>query len=136
MSADPNTSLFVLSDNDIEYKDDPAVTQAKANLTGAERIQQEKAEQRRLEREERKVWAEAERLMWDIEEAERQRRELEEAEVERLMWEKEKLEEEKRAEQRHTAMLQGSERAAEWRWWHRHLRLARVGHLLRNWRGP
>ena len=36
----------------------------------------------------------------EIEEVERQWRELEEAEVERLMWEKEKLEEEKQAEQR------------------------------------
>ena len=50
MSAEPNTPLFVLSDNDdIEYEDDPAVTQAKANLVvAAECIQQEKAEQRRL----------------------------------------------------------------------------------------
>ena len=42
----------------------------------AERIQQERAEQRRLEREERKVWAEAERLRWEIEEAERERCEV------------------------------------------------------------
>ena len=86
MSTDPNTLLFMLSDaNDDKYKDDPAVTQAKVNLAAAEHIQQEKAEQRRLEREERKVWVEAER-QW---------RELEEAEVERLMREKKKLEEEK-----------------------------------------
>ena len=53
MSADPNTPLFILSDDDdVEYEDDPAVTQAKANLVAAECIQQEKAEQRRLEREE------------------------------------------------------------------------------------
>ena len=45
------------------------------------------------------MWAEAERLMREIEEVERQRRELEEAEVERLTWENESLEEEKRAEQ-------------------------------------
>ena len=117
MSADPITPLFVLSDDDdVEYKDDPAVTQAKVNLAVAERIQQERAEQKRLEREERKARAEAERLMQEIEEAERQRRELEEAEIERLTQEKEKLEEEKQAEQRRAATLRGSERAAERRW--------------------
>ena len=67
MSADPNTPLFVLSDDDdVEYEDDPAVTQAKANLVAAECIQQEKAEQRRLEREEWKVQAEVERLTKEI----------------------------------------------------------------------
>ena len=106
--------LFKISDReDIKYKDDPAVTQAKANLAAVERIQQEKAEQRRLEREERKAWAEVERLMWEIKEVERQQRELEEAEVERLTWEKERLEEEKWVEQRHAVALHGSERAAE-----------------------
>ena len=54
------------------------------------------------------MWAEAERLMREIEEVERQWRELEEAEVERLTWEKERLEEEKRAEQRHAAALAAS----------------------------
>ena len=50
MSADPNTPLFMLSDNDDdEYEDNPAVTQAKVNLAAAERIQQEKAEQRRCQ---------------------------------------------------------------------------------------
>ena len=78
-----------------------------------ERIQQERAEQRRLEREERKVWAEAGRLTKEIEEVERKWRELEEAEVERLMWEKERLEEEKRAEQWRAAALRGLERAVE-----------------------
>ena len=63
MSADQHTPLFEISDGDnLEYVDDPAVTQAKENLAMAERIQQEKAEQRRLEREERKVRVEAERL--------------------------------------------------------------------------
>ena len=52
-------------------------------------------------------------MMWEIEEAERKWRELEEAEVERLMWEKERLEEEKRVEQWHIAVLHGSERAVE-----------------------
>ena len=106
MSADQHTPLFEISDrDDLEYVDDPAVMQVKENLVMAEHIQQEKAEQRRLEMEERKVWVEAERLMQEIEEAERQWRELEEVEVERL-------EEEKRTEQRCVAMLWGSERAA------------------------
>ena len=105
MSADPNTPLFILSNNDdIKYEDNPAITQAKANLAAAECIQQEKAEQRRLEREEWKVRAEAEK----------KQRELE-VEMERLMQEKERLEEEKQVEQWHAAMLCGSERAAEQR---------------------
>ena len=116
MSTDPNTPLFVLSDDDdIEYEDDPAVAQAKANLVVAERIQTERAEQRRLEREEWKVRVEAERLTREIEEAERKRKELEEAELEQLTQEKERLEEEKRAEQQHAAALRGSEKVAEWR---------------------
>ena len=114
MSTDQNTPLFILSnDDDVEYKDDPAITQAKANLAAAERIQQEKAEQRRLEREEWKVWAEAEHLTKEIKEAERKWRELEEAELERLTQEKERLEEEKQAEQQRMATLHGSERVAE-----------------------
>ena len=53
MSIDPNTPLFVISDrDDVKYEDDPAMTQAKANLVVMERMQQERAEQRRLEREE------------------------------------------------------------------------------------
>ena len=63
MSADQHTPLFEISDgDDLEYADDPAVMQEKENLAMAERIQQEKAEQRRLEREEWKVWADVERL--------------------------------------------------------------------------
>ena len=100
-------------DDDVEYEDDPAIMQAKANLAVAEHIQQEKVEQRRLEREERKVWAEVERLTREIEEVERKRKQLEEVELERLTQEKERLEEEKRAEQQHAATLHGSERAAE-----------------------
>ena len=100
MSADPNTPLFVISDgDDVEYKDNPAISQAKVNLAAAEWIQQERAKQRGLEREEWKVQAEVERLRWEIEEVEREQRELKEAEVERLTREKEKLEEENRAEQ-------------------------------------
>ena len=39
MSANQNTPLFVLSDDDdVEYEDDPAVTQVKANLAVAEHI--------------------------------------------------------------------------------------------------
>ena len=45
-------------------------------------MQQERAEHRRLEREERKVLAEAERLTWEIKEAERRQRELKEVELE------------------------------------------------------
>ena len=116
MSTNCNTPLFVISDgDDVEYEDDPAVTQVKVNLTVAERIQQERAKQRRLEREEQKAWVEAEHLTKEVEEAERKRRELEEAEVERLMWEKERLEEEKRVEQWCAATLHGLERVVEWR---------------------
>ena len=125
MSADQNTPLFMLSDNDNnEYEDDPAVTQAKANLVVVEHIQQEKAEQRRLEREERKVRVEAEHLTRDVKEAERKWKELEEAELEWLMQEKERLEEEKWAEQQRAAALRGSEKAVERCWWCRLLRLA------------
>ena len=103
----------MLSDgDDIEYKEDPAIAQVKTNLAVAEHIQREKAKQRRLEREEWKVWVEVERLTWEIKEVERQRRELEEAEVERLTWEKERLEEEKRVEQWRAAVLRGLERVA------------------------
>ena len=82
MSADHNTPLFEISNSDeIKYEDDPAVAQAKVNLAVPEWIQQERAKQRRLEREEWKAWAEAERLRQEIEEAEREQRELEEAEL-------------------------------------------------------
>ena len=114
MSTNSNTPLFVISNgDDIEYEDDPAVTQVKANLAAVEHIQQERAEQRRLEREEQKAWVEVEHLTKEVKEAERKWRELEEAEVERLMWEKERLEEEKQAEQRRAAALHRLERAAE-----------------------
>ena len=97
MSANPNTPLFMITDgDDIEYKDDPAIAQAKANLAAAEWIQQERAKQRRLEREERKVEAEVERLRREIEEAEREWRELEEGDLGWLTLEKERLEEEAR----------------------------------------
>ena len=44
MSADHNMPLFEISDsNEIEYEDNPAIAQAKANLTAVEQIQQERA---------------------------------------------------------------------------------------------
>ena len=53
MSTDLNTPLFEISDgDDIEYEDDPAMTQAKVNLMVVEHVHQERAKQRRLEREE------------------------------------------------------------------------------------
>ena len=95
MSADHNTPLFKISDrDDVMYKDNPAVIQARENLTAAERVQQEKAEQKWLEREEWRVQAEVEKLRGEIEEAEKRRRELEEAEMRRLAQEKDHLEKE------------------------------------------
>ena len=96
MSANPNTPLFEISDGDnIVYEDNPAIIQVRANLVAAEHIQQEKTEQRRLEREEQRVEAEAERLKGEIEEVERMQRELKEVELRRLAQKKERLEEEK-----------------------------------------
>ena len=95
MSTDHNTPLFEISDgDDVTYKDDPAVIQAKANLVAVERVQQEKAEQKWLEREERRVRVEVEKLKGEIEEVEKRRRELEEAEMRRLAQEKDRLEKE------------------------------------------
>ena len=71
MSADPNTPLFEISNgDDATYEDDPAIIQARANLAAAEHVQQEKAEQKRLEREEPRAQAEAEKLKGEIKEAE------------------------------------------------------------------
>ena len=98
--------------DDVEYEDDPAITQVKANLVAVECIQQEKAKQRRLEREEWKLQAEVERLMWEIEEVERKRRELEEVEVRRLAQEKDCLEVEKRIEEQCRAQLHGVEKGS------------------------
>ena len=89
MSADPNTLLFEISDgDDATYKDDPAVIQARANLAAVECVQQERAEQKRLEREEQRAWAEAEKLKGEIEEVERRWRELKEAELRQLAQER------------------------------------------------
>ena len=116
MSTDHNMPLFKISNGDkIEYKDDSAIAQVKVNLAVAERIQQERAKQRRLEREEWKAQVEVERLRWEIEEAEREGRELEEAELGWLTQEKERLEEEVHVKQQHMEVLHGSERVAEWR---------------------
>ena len=95
MSANHNTLLIEISDgDDATYEDDPAIIQARANLTVAEHVQQEKAEQKRLEREGWRVWAEAEKLKGEIEEAEKRRRELKEVEMRRLAQEKDCLERE------------------------------------------
>ena len=89
MSNNPNTPLFEISDgDDTTYEDNPAVIQARANLTAAEHVQQEKAEQKRLEREEQRVRGEAEKLKGEIEEAEKRWKELKEAELRRLAQER------------------------------------------------
>ena len=116
MPADLEPPLFGICNGDeIEYEDNPAIAQAKANLVAAEQIQQKRAKQRRLEREERKAQAEVERLRWEIEEVEREWRELKEAELGHLTCEKEQLEEERRVEQQCAAALHGSKRVAEQR---------------------
>ena len=89
------------------------VIQARANFTAAERVQQEKAEQKQLEREEWRAWAEAEKLKGEIEGAEKRRRELKGAEVRRLAQEKDCLE--KEVEEQRGAQLCGADRAAEQR---------------------
>ena len=96
MSADGNTPLFELDDeDDVTYEDDPTRLQARANLMAAERVQQEKVKQRRLEREQRWV----ERLRGEVEEVERKQRELEEVELRRLGEDKERLERERQIEE-------------------------------------
>ena len=108
MSTDHNTPLFEISDrDDATYEDNPAIIQARANLTAAEHVQQEKAEQKWLEREERRVRAEVEKLKGEIEEAEKRRRELKEVEMRRLAQEKDRLE--KEVEEQHGAQLHGAE---------------------------
>ena len=110
MSADHNTPLFEISDgDDAMYEDDPAIIQARANLAAAEHVQQERAEQKRLEREEQRAQAEAERLKGEIEEVEKRRRELEEVEVRRLAQEKDRLEVEKQIEEQHGVQLRRAE---------------------------
>ena len=112
MSANHNTLLFKISDgDDATYEDDSAIIQARANLVAVECVQQEKAEQKQLEREEQRVRVEVEKLKGEIEEAEKRRRELEEAEVRRLAQEKDHLE--KEVEEQCGAQLCGAERAEE-----------------------
>ena len=53
-----------------------------------EHVQQEKAEQRRLERDKQRAWEEVEKLRGEIKEVERRWRELEEAELRRLAQER------------------------------------------------
>ena len=104
MSADHNTLLFEISDgDDVTYEDDPAVIQARANLAVAEHVQQEKAEQKQLEREEQRVQAEMGKLKGEIEEVE----------MRRLAQEKDRLE--KEVEEQRGAQLRRAERAVEWR---------------------
>ena len=86
MSTNPNTLLFKISNRDnTTYEDDPAVIQARANLAAVEHVQQEKAEQKRLEREERRAWAEVEKLKGEIEEVEKRWKELKEVELRRFV---------------------------------------------------
>ena len=108
MSTDPNVPLFEISDgDDAMYEDNPAVIQARANLAAAECVQQEKAEQKRLEREEWRVRVEAEKLKGEVKEVEKSRRELEEAEMRRLSQEKDHLE--KEVEEQCGVQLRGAE---------------------------
>ena len=112
MSANHNTLLFKISDgDDVTYEDDSAIIQARANLVVVECVQQEKAEQKQLEREEQRARVEVEKLKGEIEEAEKRRRELEEAEVRRLAQEKDCLE--KEVEEQCGVQLRGAERAEE-----------------------
>ena len=107
-SANHNTPLFKISNgDDAMYEDDPAIIQARENLAAAEHVQQEKAEQKWLEREERRVQAEVEKLKGEIKEAEKRRRELKEAEMRRLAQEKDRLE--KEVEEQCGAQLRGVE---------------------------
>ena len=107
-SANHNTPLFEISDgDDATYEDDPAVIQAWANLVAVEHVQQEKAEQKQLEREEWRVREEVEKLKGEIEGAEKRRRELEEAEMRRLAQEKDHLE--KEVEEQCGVQLRGAE---------------------------
>ena len=113
MSANKPKALFMLDDNDDDnYKEDPAVIRARKNLVLAEKVQQEWVEQKRLERAQLWVEAEAERLQKKVKEAEKEQRELEEVELKRLEGVKQQLEEVKRVEQC-AVELQGSERVAE-----------------------
>ena len=122
MSTDPNTPLFEISNgDDVTYEDDPAVIQARENLTVAECIQQEKAEQKGLEREERRVWEEVEKLKGDWPRRGtvlRQRSDL-------------------RSSMGCSCMEQREwQSGGGWHWWRHHLpKLAQVGHHLGNPRG-
>ena len=105
MSANEPKALFMLDNNNNNYKEDPAVIRVRENLALAEKVQQEWVEQRRLERAQFQVEYEAERLRRKVEEAEKEQRELEEVELKRLEGVKKQLEEEKRVEQQHMEEL-------------------------------
>ena len=108
MSANHNTPLFEISNgDDAMHEDDPAVIQARANLMAAQCVQQEKAEQKRLEREEWRAQVEVEKLKGEIKEVEKRRRELEEVEMRRLAKEKDRLE--KEVEEQRRVQLHGAE---------------------------
>ena len=116
MSADENTPLFVLKDEDkLNNEEGPAIIQVRENLAVAERLQQECMEQKCLERAQCQAEAEVEKLRQEVEEAEREWKELEEVEIKRLEEEKERLEGEKRAEEQHAVGLHMAEKVVEWR---------------------
>ena len=75
MSANEPEALFVLDNEDENFEEDPAVIKMRENSAMAERVQQEHLEHRRLER--AQLWVE--KLWREVEEAEKERKELEEA---------------------------------------------------------
>ena len=64
MSANEPEALFILDDEDKDFEEDPTMRQVRANLVTAERVQQQQAEQRRLER----VQCQVEKLQREVEE--------------------------------------------------------------------
>ena len=64
MSANEPEALFILDDEDKDFEEDPTMRQVRANLVTAERVQQQRAEQRRLER----VQCQVEKLQREVEE--------------------------------------------------------------------
>ena len=144
MSTNEHEPLFVLdNDNDKEVKEDPNVIRGWENLVTAERLQQEHAKQRQLER--AQCWAEveAERLRWEVKEVETKQKELEEVEIRRL--EEVKCRSKRKRGSRNSAW-QSCMHQRRWQsggrqhWQHHCPRLAWVGHHLGSlkgaWRGP
>ena len=64
MSANEPEALFILDDEDKDFEEDPTMRQVRANLVTAERVQQQRAEHRRLER----VQCQVEKLQREVEE--------------------------------------------------------------------